>query len=45
MSDEERASRRHEQSLTQETVRLFKHLGMALTLIGAACLIWFQLLH
>ena len=44
MSDDERASWRHEQSLALESVRFFKHLGMALTLIGAAGLLWFQLL-
>ena len=44
MSDEERASWRHEQSLALESVRFFKHLGMALTLIGAIGLIWFRLL-
>lgn len=45
MSDAERASWRHEQSLALQSVRFVKHLGMALTLIGAAGLIWFQLLH
>jgi len=45
LSDEERASRRHELSLTAETVRFFRQIGMAMTLIGAAGLIWFQLLH
>ncbi|WP_428663776.1 hypothetical protein [Reyranella sp.] len=45
LSAEERASRHHELSLTMEAVRLLKQMGMALTLIGAACLIWFQLLH
>jgi hypothetical protein len=34
-----------EPSLAQQTVRGFRHLGMALTLIGAGGLIWFQLLH
>jgi hypothetical protein len=45
LSDEERASRRREQSLALETVRFFKQMGMAMTLLGAGCLIWFQLLH
>jgi hypothetical protein len=44
MSDDERARWRHEQSLALQPVRFVKHLGMALTLIGAVGLIWFRLL-
>ena len=42
MSGDERARWRHEQSLGLQSVRFFKHLGMALTLIGAACFLYFQ---
>jgi hypothetical protein len=42
MSGDERASWRHEQSLGLQSMRFFKHLGMALTLIGAAGFLWFQ---
>jgi hypothetical protein len=42
MSDDERASRRHEQSLALQSVRFFRHLGIALTLIGAAGFLYFQ---
>jgi hypothetical protein len=45
MSEDERMGWRHEQSLGLQSVRFVKQLGMAMTLIGAACLIWFQLLH
>jgi hypothetical protein len=43
MSGDERASWRHEQSLALQSTRFFKHLGMALTLIGVAGFLWFQL--
>jgi hypothetical protein len=42
MSDDERASWRHEQSLALQSTRFFRHLGMALTLIGAAGFLYFQ---
>lgn len=42
MSGDERASWRHQQSLGLQSVRFFKHLGMALTLIGGAGFLWFQ---
>ena len=42
MSGDERARWRHEQSLGLQSVRFFKHLGMALTLIGGAGFLWFQ---
>jgi hypothetical protein len=43
MSDEERASWRHEQSLAVQSARFFKHLGIGLTVIGAAGFLWFQI--
>jgi hypothetical protein len=43
MSGDERASWRHEQSLAMQSTRFFRHLGMALTLIGAAGFLYFQL--
>ena len=43
MSDEQRAAYRHEQSLALQSLRFFKHLGMALALIGAAGFAWFQI--
>jgi hypothetical protein len=43
MSGDERASWRHEQSLALQSTRFFKNLGMALTLIGAAGFLYFQL--
>jgi hypothetical protein len=42
MSAEERASWHHEQSLALQSTRFFKHFGMALTLIGAAGFLFFQ---
>jgi hypothetical protein len=42
MSGDERARERHEQSLGLQSIRFFKHLGMALTLIGAAGFLWLQ---
>lgn len=43
MSDDERARWRHEQSLGLQSVRFFKNVGMALTLIGAAGFLYFQI--
>ena len=43
MSAEERAGWRHEQSLALQSTRFFKHFGMALTLIGAAGFLHFQI--
>jgi len=43
MSVEERAGWRHEQSLGLRSVRFFRHFGMALTLIGAAGFLYFQI--
>jgi hypothetical protein len=43
MSEDERMSRRHEQSLAMQSVRFFRHLGMGLTVIGAAGFLYFQL--
>ena len=43
LSDNERMSLRHEQSLALQSVRFFKHLGMGLTLIGAAGFLYIQL--
>ena len=43
MTGDERARWRHEQSLGLQSVRFFRHIGMALTLIGAAGFLWFQL--
>jgi hypothetical protein len=43
MSADERASWRREQSLAMQSARFFKHLGIGLTLIGAAGFLYFQL--
>jgi hypothetical protein len=43
MSDEERAAYRHEQTLALQSLRFFKHLGIALALIGAAGFAYFQI--
>jgi hypothetical protein len=43
MSDDERMRWRHEQSLALQSVRFFRHLGIGLTLIGAAGFLYFQL--
>ena len=43
MSDEQRAAYRHEQTLALQSARFFKHLGIALTLIGVAGFVYFQL--
>ena len=42
MSEDERLSARHQQSLAMQSVRFFRNLGMALTLIGAAGFLWTQ---
>ena len=42
MSGDERASLRHEQSVALQSVRFFRHLGIGLTLIGAAGFLYFQ---
>ena len=42
MTGDERARWRHEQSLGLQSVRFFKHLGVALTMIGGAGFLWFQ---
>lgn len=43
MSGDERARWRHEQSLAMQSTRFFKHFGMALTLIGGAGFLYFQI--
>jgi hypothetical protein len=43
MSHAERAALRGEKSLEAQSIRFFRHLGMALTLIGAAGFLYFQL--
>src|SRR5471032_590874 len=43
MSEEERAGYRQEQALAMQSVRFFRHLGIALTLIGAAGFLYYQL--
>ena len=43
MSPAERAALRSETSLEAQTTRFFRHLGMALTLIGAGGFLYFQL--
>jgi hypothetical protein len=43
MSHAERAAHRGEKSLEAQSIRFFKHLGIALTLIGAAGFLYFQL--
>lgn len=42
MSADERAGWRHEQSLALQSIRFFRHLGIGLTLIGAAGFLWQQ---
>jgi hypothetical protein len=42
MSEDERASWRHEQSLALQSIRFFRHLGMILTAIGATGFGWSQ---
>ena len=43
MSHAERAAVRAEKSLEAQSIRFFKHLGIALTLIGAGGFLYFQL--
>jgi hypothetical protein len=43
MSHAERAAVRGEKSLQAQSTRFFRHLGMALTLIGAGGFLYFQL--
>jgi hypothetical protein len=43
MSHAERAALRGQKSLEAQSVRFFKHLGIALTLIGAGGFLYFQL--
>lgn len=43
MSETERAAFREEQGLALQSARFFKHLGIALALIGAAGFAYFQL--
>ncbi|MBS0541460.1 MAG: hypothetical protein JSR47_22030 [Proteobacteria bacterium] len=43
MSDEQRAAAREEQTLALQSMRFFRHLGMALTLIGAVGFGLFQI--
>jgi hypothetical protein len=43
MSRSERAALRGEKSLEAQSIRFFKHLGIALTLIGAGGFLYFQL--
>jgi hypothetical protein len=42
MSEEERAGWRHEQSQALQSIRFFRHLGIGLTAIGAAGLLYRQ---
>ena len=43
MSEAERAGYREEQTVAMQSVRFFRHLGIALALIGAAGFVWFQI--
>ena len=43
MSHAERAAFRDEKSLEAQSIRFFKHFGIALTLIGAGGFLYFQL--
>ena len=43
MSEEQRAAWREEQTLAMQSMRFFRHLGIALTLIGGAGFAWFQI--
>ncbi len=43
MSRAERAAHRGEKSVEAQSIRFFKHLGLALTLIGAGGFLYFQL--
>ena len=42
MSAEQRAAEREEQTLAMHSMRFFKNLGIALTLIGAAGFVFYQ---
>jgi len=42
MSDEQRAAHRDEQTLAMHSMRFFRNLGIALTLIGAAGFVFYQ---
>jgi hypothetical protein len=42
MSPEQRAADREDQTLAMHSMRFFKNLGMALTLIGAAGFLYYQ---
>jgi hypothetical protein len=42
MSPEQRAADREEQSFAMHSVRFFRHLGIALVVIGGAGFVWFQ---
>lgn len=43
LTAEQRAARRHERSLGAQSARFFRHLGLALLLIGLAGGVWTQL--
>jgi hypothetical protein len=43
MSDEQRAAYRHEQTMALQSLRFFRHIGIALTLIGAAGFLYYQI--
>ena len=43
MSHEERAAWREEQTVGMQSVRFFRHLAIALTLIGGVGFAWFQI--
>ena len=43
MSPEQRAAEREEQTVTLQSVRFFRHLGIALTLIGGAGFAYYQI--
>ena len=43
LSRDQRAALRHEQSLAVKSTRFFKHLGMALALIGFSGFLYYQL--
>ncbi len=43
MSRAERAGLRAERTVAMQSIRFFRHLGMALTGIGAAGFLWFQI--
>jgi hypothetical protein len=43
MSEEQRAADREERTIGMQSTRFFRHLGMALTLIGGVGFVWFQI--